>query len=209
MKSGILKIIGLIGCIVFQSCKIADLRTAKISSTSLLREEKAIMLLTRAIDIQSYEKLAAADTYTIIARDDWKGLFAIANPLPKDNELMEMRFRPNSFDGQFNYYGNGTVYGVQSFQFYKIKQKDTVYKKKKSVVFTLPAIQYFFELPLRLKNSPILKYAGTKEFEGSEYDLVFATWDRLEPHKEHDQYLLYFDRNSGMLSFASYTVRGM
>ena len=164
------------------------------------------------IAIYGLNKLDSAETYSFKATDNWKGSFALVNPFPKDNELMEMRFRPNSFDGQFNYV-NGkdkTIYGIQSFHHYRIDNHGKIkFKKKKSITFALPAIQYFFELPLRLKNAPFLKYAGVKILENQTYDLVFATWDQIEPHKEHDQYLLYIDRASGKLSFASYTVRGM
>lgn len=201
-----------VAVLLFQNCKIADLRTPEINTNSPNREEKAVQLLERVITNYNLDKLAEAESYSLKATDNWRGLYAIVNPFPKDNALMELRYRPNSFDGQFNYLesNNKNVYGVQSFNHYKIDEKGVIkFKKKESVVFTLPAIQYFFELPLRLQNAPILKYAGTQEFEGKVYDLVFATWERLEPHKEHDQYLLYLDRNTGNLSFASYTVRGM
>lgn len=197
---------------LFQSCKIADLRTSEINPNSPNREEKAIQLLERVVSNYNLDQLAQADNYTIKAADNWRGLYAILNPFPKDNRLMELRFRPNSFDGQFNYLDSNdqNVYGVQSFRHYKIDEEgDVKFRKKKSIVFTLPAIQYFYELPLRLKNAPIVKYAGTQEFEGKVYDLVFATWEKLEPHKEHDQYLLYIDKETRNLSFASYTVRGM
>ena len=195
-----------------QACKIADLRTSELDERLPHREERAVQLLDQVIAKYNLHKLAAADTYSVKAVDNWRGLYAIVNPFPKDNELMELRFRPGSFDGQFNYLEtrNNKIYGVQSFQYYRIDDSGQVkFKKKKSITFTLPALQYFFELPLRLRNAPILKYAGTKKFENRMYDLVFATWDKLEPHKEHDQYLLYFDQQTGDLSFASYTVRGM
>ncbi len=195
-----------------QGCKIADLRTAAIAKTTPDREEKALMLLEKMIATNHLEKLVAAETYSLEARDNWKGVLALANPLPKDNTLMELRFRPNSFDGQFEYLEakTETVYGVQSFQFYKIKDNGIVtLRKKKSIVFSLPAIQYFFELPLRLRNAPIVKYAGSEMIEGRNYDLVFATWQQLEPHKENDQYLLYINQETGQLDFANYTVRGL
>lgn len=198
--------------LMFQGCKIADLRTSEIDTIAPNREERAITLLNNVISKYNLDILAKAENYTLKATDNWRGLYATINPFPKDNEWMDMRFRPGSFDGQFNYLktNNSTIYGVQSFRYYRInKDGDAKFKKKKSVTFTLPAIQYFFELPLRLKNAPILKYAGTGEFEEKTYDLVFATWNRLEPHKEHDQYLLYFDKESGDLCFASYTVRGI
>ena len=198
--------------ILAQSCKLADLRTSELNPNLPNREKKAIQILDSLIAKYGLDKLEKAETYNLWAIDNWKGLYALANPFPRDNELMEMRFRPNSFDGQFNYLEgrNKTIYGIQSFQHYRIKESGTIkFRKKKSIAFALPAIQYFFELPLRLRNAPILKYAGFRVFENKTYDLIFATWDKTEPHKEHDQYLLYIDRDSGELSFANYTVRGM
>ncbi|WP_422858450.1 hypothetical protein ACOKFD_13830 [Flagellimonas sp. S174] len=202
----------LIIVLIVQSCKIADLQTSELNPDLPHREDKAIQLLDGVIKKYRLDILETSKNYSFKAKDDWKGLYAIANPFPKDNELMQIRFRPFSFDGQFNYLEtrNKTIYGVQSFKHYRINEEGKVsFRRKKSISFTLPAIQYFFELPLRLRNAPILKYAGVRDFENKTYDLVFATWDKLKPHKEHDQYLLYIDRESGNLSFASYTVRGM
>lgn len=198
--------------LTLNSCKMADLRTSEIDATSLDQEEKAVALLDSVISKYNLDKLARAKNYSLRATDDWRGLYAIINPFLKDNEPMEFRFRPGSFDGQFNYLKTRTsdIYGVQSFNYYRIKEGGKPkFKKKKSITFTLPAIQYFFELPLRLRNAPILKYAGVKAFDNRSYDLVLATWGKLEPHKEHDQYLLYFDKETGELSFANYTVRGI
>ena len=207
-----LHIILLLILLVAQGCKIADLRTAAIDTNTLNREEKAVQLLEKVIAINDLQKLADAETYSLEAMDNWKGLLAVMNPLPKDNTVMALRFRPNSFDGQLEYLDgdNKTVHGVQSFRYYKIKDDGTLkLRNKKSIVFALPAIQYFFELPLRLHSAPFLKYAGTAKVEGKKYDLVFATWQELEPHKEHDQYLLYINKETGQLDFANYTVRGL
>lgn len=198
--------------LALQSCKIADLRTSELNLDSPHREDRAIQLLNNVIGTYQLNKLEKAQTYAFKAKDNWKGLYALVNPFPKDNELMEMRFRPSSFDGQFNYINtrNKSIYGVQSFAYYKVNKKGkTRFKKKKSTSFALPAIQYFFELPLRLRDAPILKYAGTRDFENKTYDLVFATWNKPQPHKEHDQYLLYIDHESNHLAFANYTVRGI
>lgn len=195
-----------------QSCKIADLRTSNIDTTKPNREQKALTILDKVIEKHGLKALAKAETYSLQATDNWKGIMAMMNPLPKDNELMELRYRPLSFDGQFNYLNsnNKTTYGIQSLKSYKIDENGNVkFNNKEKITFTLAAIQYFIELPLRLKNAPIVKYAGIKEFEGQSYDLIFATWERIEPHKEHDQYLLYVNRETGYLSFVNYTVRGM
>lgn len=196
--------------LICQSCKIADLRTSEINDTTPDREQKAIDLLDNAIKNQNLDLLVNSGTYSYKITDNWKGLSALFNPFPKDNELMEMRFRPKSFDSQFFYINakDQTRYGVQSFKYYKIDDSGNLkFKNKKSISFSLPAIQYLFELPIRIKDAPILKYAGSKEIEGSTYDLVFATWDSLESSKEFDQYLLYISQQTGLLTFASYTVR--
>lgn len=197
--------------LALQSCRIADLRTSAIDRSAPDREQKAIDLLNKAIESQNLGVLADSETYSYKATDNWKGLFALVNPFPKDNEPMEMRFRPRSFDSQF-YYLNAkdtTLYGVQSFNYYKINPDGNVkLKGKRALSYALPAIQYLFELPIRIKEAPILKYAGIKEFEGSTYDVVFATWESLEPNKEFDQYLLYISQDTGLLTLASYTVRG-
>ena len=196
--------------LVTQSCKLADVRTSTIDETELDREEKAIRLLDKVVTKYNLEKLASAETYSFKGSDKWHGLNSLVNPFPENGELMEFRFRTNSFDGQCNYLevNDPTIRGVQSFNYYEIKEgAEATFKKKKSRIFMIPAIQYFFELPLRLKSAPILKYAGTLEFEGKMYDLVLATWQKTAPHKEHDQYLLHISQETGHLNFVGYTVR--
>lgn len=209
---GITSVCILLALFAVQGCKIADLRTGAIDAMSANKEQKAIDLLDKVIETQGLTALAQAETYSFKATDNWKGLLALMNPLPEDNELMVLRYRPMSFDGQFNYLEtkDKTIYGTQSFKSYEIEENGELsFKNKEKITFSIAAIQYFLELPLRLKEAPILKYAGTQDFEGKTYDLVFATWDKLEPHKEHDQYLLYISQDTGYLSFVNYTIRGM
>ncbi|MEL6560831.1 MAG: hypothetical protein AAFQ94_21735, partial [Bacteroidota bacterium] len=198
--------------LLVQSCKLADLRTSQINDSQPNQEQKAIDLLDQVISNQGLKILAQSETYSVTAVDNWKGLMTLMNPLPKDNKPMVLRYRPMSFDGQFNYVASKhkTIYGTQSLQSYEMDEFGKVtFRNKEKITFSLAAIQYFIELPLRLRNAPILKYAGVKEFEGKTYDLVFATWDQFQPHQEHDQYILYIDREDGLLAYVNYTIRGM
>ena len=56
-------------------------------------------------------------------------------------------------------------------------------------------------------NAPIVYYAGEETFKDKSYQLVFVSWEKVEPHKEHDQYLLYINPESKMIEMAEYTVR--
>ncbi|MEL7005100.1 MAG: hypothetical protein AAFN93_20525, partial [Bacteroidota bacterium] len=61
--------------------------------------------------------------------------------------------------------------------------------------------------PFRVLQADIIQYAGTEEYNGITYDLVFATWDKQEPHKEHDQWLLYINPNTKMVDLVNATIR--
>ena len=195
---------------LLHSCKIADLRTSNITDDEIQKEQKALDLLDRAIQKQGFHILNNAEVYSIDIKDDWKGVNRIASPFPKDNQEASFRLRPGSFDGQFEYKEDPKerLYGVQSFQFYKSKKgQNPKFKKRGGLVFGQTAIQYLFELPLRLKEAEILKYAGSTELNGQLYELVFATWGSLSPNKEFDQYLLYLNKETGILEYASFTIR--
>ncbi|MEO1050146.1 MAG: hypothetical protein AAFX87_05960 [Bacteroidota bacterium] len=211
MKTGQFYIIAL--TIFVSSCKLADLRTSSIDPQSLPREPRAVELLEKVIVAHNLQKLKEAETYSFQTRDNWKGLMTLINPMLKDNEWVEVRFRPMSFDGQMQYLetkNKDVIYGIQSFNYYqKDGASEAEFKKKEKMVFAIAAMQYLFELPLRLVEAPILKYAGTKTFEGTTYELVFATWKSTQPNKEHDQYLLFIHPETYQLAFASYTIREM
>ena len=210
MKNGLILLVGIF---FLTGCKLADLRTDAIDIQSPNKEQKAIDLLEKTIAAQNLEPLKEADSYTVESRDNWKGMMAMMNPFPKDDKRLEFRFRPMSFDGQMQYLETRkkvNIYGIQSLNYYKIENgEEAVFKDSKKMEFAIAAVQYLFELPLRLIDAPILKYAGTKEVEGVTYDLIFATWESITPNKTYDQYLLYIHPKTRFLSFASYTIRGM
>jgi hypothetical protein len=59
----------------------------------------------------------------------------------------------------------------------------------------------------RLKNAPIISYGGEAKFRGQKYDLVFCTWSTPEPHMEHDQYVAWINKTTGLMDFTQYTIR--
>ena len=59
----------------------------------------------------------------------------------------------------------------------------------------------------RIKNAPSISYAGEKEFRGANYDLVFCSWKTADPHQEHDQYIAWINKETGLMDFTQYTIR--
>lgn len=199
--------------ILLSACQLADLSNGVVNKQSTDREAKAVTLLQAAINIQNYSVLEQKEFYTIKVRDKYKGFMSVANAFPHNGRLMEMRYRANSFDGQFHYLNTDdqdVIHGLQSFRYYQQDARtgslDTI-KSEKGIAFNIQIVQYLFELPIRLINAPIIKYAGTREKEGIAYDLVFVSWKSVAPNNEHDQFLLYINADTKHLDFANFTSR--
>ena len=200
--------------VLSSGCKISDLRTnyMEINPTGL--EGKGQEKLQLAWKKQGLDKISRFESYEVIGKDHWKGLVgSIGKMWPVNNSKMRWRFVVNTFDSQLTILeGKKTNFtaGLQSWKYYEGKDSSNLAfqsKNNKKVVFGLAAFHYFFELADRLKEVPIVKYAGTSTYEGKGYDLVFVTWEKEEPHREHDQYLVYINQDSQKIEIVTYTIR--
>ncbi len=81
------------------------------------------------------------------------------------------------------------------------------FKRDKDIEFWLPTYQYFIELPIRIQKATFVSFAGTGTMEGKTYDLVFATWNKAEPQRDVDQYVLWINRQTKLVDRVDYTVR--
>ncbi|NAS32409.1 hypothetical protein GTQ40_15600 [Flavobacteriaceae bacterium R38] len=196
------------------SCKLADLRTPEVKQLDdnyRSNEQKGRELLNRAIQHQGFDKLVEAETYEIILKDRWKGVAGkIGNVWPVNNKKIALRFTPNTFDGQLEILEGrkkGTVWGMQSWQVYKLRPgKEVVLKKKKRIAFGLAAFHYLFEGPTRLSKAPVIRYAGEGSYNNKKYDKVFVSWG-VKPDKKYDQYVVWIEKEKGVIELVSYTVR--
>ena len=220
MKTKIIRNIGLliIASMVFQSCGLADLRTKMIKKEGVTfrNTEKGKQLLENAWKAQGFDKLKNHKVYSYHAQDTWKGLLGSMGKIwPDMKSEMAFKYRIGSFDGQVHFLDGkeaGNHAGLQNWHYYEINNNKTIFKDKSSrknrkKVFGIAAFQYFTEMIDRLKQAPIISYAGEKEFRGHVYDLVLCTWEKIEPHMEHDQYLAWINKETGLMDFTQYTIR--
>jgi hypothetical protein len=63
------------------------------------------------------------------------------------------------------------------------------------------------ESAFRLGTAAIVADIGEARDGGETYDRVFATWGSVEAHMEHDQYIVWVNRDSGLIDRFEYTVR--
>lgn len=220
MKIKIIRNVGVLILIstVFQSCGLADLRTKTIKKEGITVQntEKGKQLLENAWKAQGFDKLKNHEVYSYHAHDTWKGLLGRMGKIwPNLESELEFKYRTESFDGQVHFIDGkkaGNYAGLQNWNYYEINKNDTIFKdkaldKNKRKVFGIAAFQYFTEMIDRLKQAPIISYAGENKFRGQHYDLVLCTWEKVEPHMEHDQYLAWINKETGLMDFTQYTLR--
>ncbi len=212
IKNGLIP--GMLIAMALTSCKTVDIRTdyALINTTQSERD-KGKQLLTSAYQKMGYDKLETVDAYQSKALFKWKMPWTMMpmNALPgnKGNEL-EFKFATNTFDGNVEFMEGrkkGKTYGIQSWQTYRINKDESLNQIKGTKYnWGLATYHYIIEAPMRLLNAEIIRYAGQKTFNGQEYDLVYATWGKDEPHSEHDQWLVYINRQTGFIDLTELTI---
>jgi hypothetical protein len=203
-----------IAALILQSCA-ADIRTPLIKKQGITTDNtnKGKEILERAWIKQGLDKLQNHSTYSYTGVDTWKGMLGkMSKVWPESEGKMEFKFLTGTFDNQVHFLNgkrSGEKAGFQNWNYYEIgKEKDTIFKKPDPRIgFGLAAFQYFGEMLDRLKQAPIISYAGEGELRGKKYHLVFCTWHKPEPHKEADQYIAWINQENGLMEFTQYTIR--
>lgn len=196
------------------SCKTVDLRTDHALENNQERDtEKGKRLLKETYFKMGYDKFAETNTYEANSLFKWRIPWTMMpmNALPGNkNKDIHFKFATNTFDGNIKYLEGrkkGKTYGLQSWETYvQKKDKPLKQKKKKRHNWGLATYHYVIEAPMRLLGADIIRYAGEKEFNGKMYDLVYATWGEDVPHKEHDQWLVYINKETGMTDLTEITI---
>lgn len=216
MKKRSLALIGIVflASIFLQGC-MADLRTNLVKNDGLTSENvnKGKALLRSAWQKQGFDKLKNHTVYSFKGNDTWKGMMGkMGKVWPENESELAFKYQIGTFDGQVSFLSGkrkGEIAGLQNWQYYEsTNQAKPEFKElNKRIGFGLAAFQYFTEMIGRLKDAPIIGYAGEDELRGIKYDLVFITWHKSEPHKEADQYIAWINKETGLLDFAQYTIR--
>lgn len=146
-------------------------------------------------------------TQEVVAEDTWAGggSFWPAQPQRYRAQRLLGTFtsRLELLDGP----RRGELWGIQSWLAYSRSADGRPLEPDPIIEFALPTFQYFDELVFRLLAAPIVLDNGTGLYNGREHQRIFATWGRPEPHVEDDQYDLWVDPDSGLMTVVHYTVR--
>jgi hypothetical protein len=218
MKNINLILILFASTLFFQSC-LHDVRTKMLKQEGItaVNRAKGKQILDQVWKKQGGDKFEQHKVYSFQGFDTWQDskLGKIGKLWSDYKTTMEFQFQVDTLDGRLTFIDGeraGTIVGIYNSNYYEIENGKTEFQDKtaesnRRAVFGLSHIQYFFELLDRLRHAPIISYAGSKEFNGKQYDLVFCTWEKAKPHQEHDQHLLWINKKTGLLDYAEYSVR--
>ncbi|MBL4755965.1 MAG: hypothetical protein JKY52_20525 [Flavobacteriales bacterium] len=70
-------------------------------------------------------------------------------------------------------------------------------------------MHYFTSYYFRIIEAPVIGYVGEEERDGNKYDLVFASWGEKQPNRKMDQYIIWINRETGLIEHSEFTVREM
>lgn len=61
------------------------------------------------------------------------------------------------------------------------------------------AVQHLIEFPFQMESANIVEHIGQQSWNGSKYELIFATWNNFEPNNEIDQYIIWINKETGLI----------
>ncbi|WP_411824137.1 LBF_0142 family lipoprotein [Leptospira sp. 'Mane'] len=197
------------------SCKLADLRPNIIASAGKNPDlqKKALLLINNPSDI----KLAPEDwikykQIQFTLKDVWHSkLVKFFTPIKENEQRMKVHidFEKDIIEIELlNGPNKGIVYGLVKKDVYQIAP-DTgkVFTGEDEVRIYLESLRLYLLLAWKIRDYEILLYSGETEKLGKNYETVYATTVQAEATPDTDQYLAYYERETGAVEWVEFTYR--
>lgn len=209
-----LAIIGVIASFVLTGCS-ADIlpKTVRKDPNNKQMEAKGRALIEQAWKKQGYENFYKHTSFTFTAEDHWKGMMGKMGKLwPEARQSFTMSGTARDFDTKVTFDGgkkDGLTAGLDNDVYYEIPKGGKLEKVKTNNrhKFGMEAYHFFIEMMEHARHATVVQYVDQRTFNGREFDVVFMSWGTHKKQKDVDQYLFYFQKGTGMLEYAVYTVR--
>jgi hypothetical protein len=197
------------------SCKLADLRPAVLANTGLNPDlnKKALTLILnpseqnlRPGDWKNYKQLQ----FTL--KDVWHSkTVRFFTPIKETEQRMKvfLDFEKNAMEIEMlNGINKGLYLGIAKKDAYQISP-DTgkVFTGDDEVRVYLESLRLYLMLVWKPKDFEIVQYAGDAKILGKEYETVYLTSIQVEATPDTDQYLAYYEKQSGALEWIEFTYR--
>ncbi|MEO0897025.1 MAG: hypothetical protein AAFY71_11540 [Bacteroidota bacterium] len=193
---------------------LASCSTADLSSPAAMQEDqgKGRAILQKAMIAHGAQKWDSIQTYEAIFRDEFYGMVGkMASNFSGNPVKVSLKYIPKTQTAQAKFLHEdmkNEVWGILDGKPYAYDKEDQVafeedFKKK----FWLPTYQYFIEFPARILEANVIRYMGQEKIKEEAYDKVFASWNKVEPQDDVDQYVVWVHPKTHQIKKIAYTIR--
>lgn len=197
------------------SCKLADLRPPLLANTGVNPDlqKKALSLIQNPSeqvmkpgDWKNYKQIQ----FTL--KDVWHSkAVRFFTPIKETEQRMKvfLDFEKNVMEIEMlNGVNKGLYLGIVKKDAYQIST-DTgkVFTGDDEVRIYLESLRLYLMLVWKLRDFDIIQYSGEVKFLGKEYETVYLTSVQVDATPDTDQYLAYFEKDSGALEWIEFTYR--
>ena len=218
----IISTLALAACMSFSfTACLADLRPEALQSRSGPTDsEQARAILNAGAAAQtigdtSRASWLASPGIRVHMTDEWFGLAdVLVNNWPENPQHIDFQFLPGRDAGVMNFLRpdgapTGVSWGIHEWNAWKRASPEAPadYTADGVIKFSLPTVQYFLEMAMRLPDSGIADFAGTTEVDGVPLNVAYVTWNSYGANSKTDQYVAYYQKDNGRLHHVEFTVR--
>ncbi|MCR9141001.1 MAG: hypothetical protein NXI24_01930 [bacterium] len=203
------------------ACGTADIRPESLKngepSANSVAKGRAILerVFAASGGLDNWKKYASVRAKF---RDDWSTAPAPAKWLFMEYEEHNL---PIQLDAVLGTFGNsrmtfldgpekGDVWGVvDAERFYTIDagKKTPVFAEHGGRQLFLQNAEFFISFPFYLESADQVTHLEEVDFEGKPHDLIFLSWKTFAPQPDIDQWQIWVDQATGLITQIKFTVR--
>lgn len=207
----------LASCITFSTACQADLRSSSLVENGIAEDTASHgrLVLQQLAEAHGLASWQARENARVVYSDTWMGWLnqQVAMPWPENGQRFEHTILLGTDNSRMVFLGGDydqKSWGIQHWKTYTVNPGgEPRFEDDDGIKFWLPTNAYFIEAPFRLGEATVVAYDGTATLDGTLHDIVFLSWSQAAPQGDIDQYIAYIDRDTGRLSYLTYTVRDM
>lgn len=205
------------------ACMTADIRPDRMRATINPADvTKGRAIVKKAFEAHGgLERWKSFGSVSATVQDDWRPAPAPAKWMfmEYDGEGDIVKMKLDAIVGRFgnsrieflNGPEKGEIWGVvDAKRFYlKLPSEGSApqFQTAESKQFLLQNIEFFPGVPFYLQSADQVAFIDEVLFDGRPHDRVLMSWHTFEPQSDLDQYIVWFDRETGLISQLQFTVR--
>jgi hypothetical protein len=202
--------------IMAMGCSTADLSTDNLrkQDTQPDLREKAITIFERSLNARGgYNTYKSFDSVQLRGTDFWHSSFVrLFTPVTEQEQKFEVVFATAGSEISYIFLNGtrkGQYIGVENGKTYRVIEKEREFADSSKIRLYLEPLTHYLQWPYELYESPVLLYAGEENIENESYHLLFASSGGVAASPDHDQYVIYVNKETRYVDYIDFTLRSL